>query len=228
MGRTWVALTLVCAAALCASAGATGTDPAAMTSTNWSGYIIDGGPFTVATATFNVPNLTAAAGVTGTAEWVGLDGLNSRDRSLIQAGVNETYDPKANRVNLHAWWEILPALETPVLLPVSVGDKVNITISRLTAGSWQIALKNLTQGRDYVIVRPYDGPGRTADWIVEAPSDRHFKIRPLGHFVPDVTFRNVRLAGAQREVHPVTMVQGGAIVSHASPMTASGFRVSYG
>jgi Peptidase A4 family len=227
-GRLAIVLTFACAIALGLSASATGTDPVAMASTNWSGYIIDGGPFIVVTATFNVPNLTAAPETTATSEWVGIDGLDSGDRSLIQAGVSETYLPATNRVNLHAWWEILPALETPVALPVHVGDLVTITIARLTNARWQIAIDNVTEHRRFVTTRAYDGPGRSADWIVEAPSDRNFRTRTLGHFVPDVTFRNVRLAGAQRVVHPVTMMQRGAVVSHASPMTPRGFRVSYG
>lgn len=221
-------MTVVGATALVLSTAAAGTQPTGMTSTNWSGYIVDGGPYAVATATFNVPNLTAAAEKTATAEWVGIDGSDPKDGSLIQAGITEEYDPTDNLVHFHAWWEILPALATDVPLPVTAGDRVRVSIGQLTTGRWRIEIENLTRHRQFVTTRAYSGAGRTADWIVEAPSDGHRRVKTLGHFVPDVTFRNVRVGGTLGEVHAVTMVQRGVVVSKASPLTTSGFRVTYG
>src|SRR5207244_9005358 len=52
-------------------------------SSNWSGYVANGGSFTAVTATWVVPQVSATS--TGAdATWVGIGGLNSRD--LIQAG----------------------------------------------------------------------------------------------------------------------------------------------
>jgi Peptidase A4 family len=117
--------------ALCATAGAARTQPATSLSSNWSGYLAAGGPFSVTDASFNVPNLTAAPTKTATSEWVGIDGTNPKDRSLIQAGVSERYDPRTNLVEIHAWWEILPALETKMSLPVTAGDRISVSIGRV-------------------------------------------------------------------------------------------------
>jgi hypothetical protein len=60
-----------------------------------------------------VPSL--GPGTTGgdqMSEWVGIDGGNG-DKSLIQAGFNESPDPGSPAgFTIQPWWEILPASET--------------------------------------------------------------------------------------------------------------------
>jgi len=204
-----------------------GSRPAVDLSHNWSGYLEQGGPYNVTTATFNVPNLTAAPETRLTSEWVGIDGTDPQDRSLIQAGVTEIYDRTTNLVHFHAWWEILPAVERVVPLPVGAGDRVSVAIARVTGGRWRIAIDNLTRHRQFATTQDYSGPGRTADWIVEAPSDVHGHIDTLGHYVPDVTFSGVHLGGHRGTLRPQTMVQGGAIVSTVSKLGRTSFTVSY-
>lgn len=218
---------VIAVAALASAAAASGTQSTDMTSSNWSGYLIDGGPFSIVTATFNVPNLAAASQRTATAEWVGVDGTSPTDHSLIQAGVGEDYDPQKNIVSLYVWWEILPALETLVPIQVHSGDRVSIGIRRVAAGLWQIAIRNLTHGTSFTVTRPYGGQGRTADWIVEAPADASGRISTLGHYVPNVRFTGLRVGGRQGVLHAITMVQGGAVVSQATPYTGSSFTVAY-
>jgi hypothetical protein len=213
--------------ALCATAGAARTQPAASLSSNWSGYLATGGPFSVTDASFNVPNLTAASTTTATSEWVGIDGTNPKDRSLIQAGVEERYNPRTNLVEFHAWWEILPAVETIVSLPVTAGDRISVSIGRVSASRWRIEIRNLTQHRTFTTTQPYSGPARTADWIVEAPSDSHGRIKTLGHYVPDVTFSSVHLGGRRGALQPQTMVQDGKIVSEVSRVRTADFSVAY-
>ena len=87
-------------------------------SDNWAGYVAGPGPFTVASGTFTVPGLAATPTQTMTSEWVGIDGV-APSTTLIQAGVNEAYDPASNRVMTEAWWEILPDDPTNVLIPWS-------------------------------------------------------------------------------------------------------------
>jgi peptidase A4-like protein len=227
VGRHALAVALLIGIALCAKAGTAHTRAATSLSANWSGYLAAGGPFSVTDATFNVPNLTAAPSTTSTSEWVGIDGTNPKDRSLIQAGVSETYDPHANLVRFHAWWEIMPALETIVPLPVDAGDRISVSIGRLSSGTWRIAIRNVTRHRAFTTTQPYSGPGRTADWIVEAPSDPRGRIKTLGHYVPDVTFSNVHLGGHRGALQPQSMVQNGKVVSEVSRVRANGFSVGY-
>ena len=84
-----------------------------VTSENWSGYVEQGGPFTAAAGTFTVPSVAPSSARTETSEWVGIDGANNT--SLIQAGVDEFYDPATGGANLFAGGRSsrLPRLRSP-------------------------------------------------------------------------------------------------------------------
>ncbi|HZC30151.1 MAG TPA: G1 family glutamic endopeptidase, partial [Gaiellaceae bacterium] len=75
-------------------------------SDNWSGYYLTGSNFTAVSSTFNVPSVQSSDPSMDTAEWVGIDGVDNSN--LIQAGVAE------DNGKTYAWWEILPAPETPI------------------------------------------------------------------------------------------------------------------
>jgi Peptidase A4 family len=221
----WVVVAALALAAAVAFLGA----PAhgALLSSNWSGYIESGGSFTVATASFNVPNLTASPGRTVTSEWVGVDGSSFTDRSLIQAGVTETYEPSDGLVHFHAWWEILPAVSKPVSLDVRAGDRVAVSITKLGGDEWRIEIRDETRGGSFTATKRYDGPGTSADWIVEAPTDVVDGLDTLGHYVPAVTFQEVGIGGTPGRLHPLTMYQGGVPVSRVSRLLRNGFSVAY-
>ena len=198
-------------------------------SPNWSGYAVTGGPFTSVAGTFTVPNLTAGTGGLATAEWVGIDGETQGDSSLIQAGVAEDYDPGTGAVLVHAWWEILPALETPVQLTVQPGDEVTVTIAQTSGGVWQITIADDTNGGSFTTQQPYSGPATSAEWIVEAPTDGATgQIQPLGQYTPSVTFTNVQSTGPQEPAVALQMEQHGIAVSTPSSLTSEGFTVAYG
>lgn len=198
-------------------------------STNWSGYIENGGPFTAVAGTFNVPNLIAASGSTTAAEWVGVDGFSAADPSLIQAGVTESYDPGTSLVRVHAWWEILPDAETPVALSVAPGNVITVTIGQVSAGLWGIRLTNDTTGQAFSTVQSYSGQGASAEWIVEAPTSAATGATDtLGDYAPNVTFRNLGTTGAETSLDEVLMVQGDVTVSTPSALTPVGFTVAYG
>jgi hypothetical protein len=201
---------------------------ATVTSDNWSGYFETGGPFTSVTGTFNVPNLAASGTTTDTSEWVGIDGVG--DQSLIQAGVNELYNPSTNLVNVQAWWEIIPAPSTPILtLAVVPGNTVTVTISELSAGLWAITVTDDTTGQTFTIDQPYSGPAQSAEWIVEAPTLVSANtVFTLGNYSPAVTFSNLGTVGAPTSLYGVVMVQNGVPVSMPSALVPAGFTVAYG
>ncbi len=204
--------------------------PPSEKSSNWSGYVAAGGPFTAVAGTFNVPSLTAAPTRTATAEWVGIDGSSAADPTLIQAGVQETYDPSfAGAVRWFAWWEILPDAETPIPLPVAAGNVITVTINQLSAGLWRITVTNDTTGQTFSTTQSYSGPGESAEWIVEAPiSAITGDIEALGPYAPNVRFSNLSTAGTQTLVTAEVMVQNGVTVSEPSALTPAGFNVAYG
>lgn len=154
--------------------------PTPQASSNWSGYYVEPGSFDAITGTFTVPGLSAnqpsyCASVQGTpscslSEWVGVDGANNS--SLIQAGVELTPEGNGSTYQIYPWWEILPNVQTDVTtLTISAGDQVTVSIFRATnTNNWEIQIVDDTTGRGFTTTQPYNGPGTSAEWIVEAPS----------------------------------------------------------
>src|SRR5262249_40886574 len=70
------------------AAGGNG-NPNGKHSPNWSGYIIDGGPFTKIVGHWTVPTVTNDAG-SHSDTWVGIDGHSSE--GLIQAGTTQDWN----------------------------------------------------------------------------------------------------------------------------------------
>jgi predicted RNA-binding protein with TRAM domain len=228
---------------------------------NWSGYVeTTTGSFTSASGTFTVPTLTAGdAADTAMAEWVGIDGNTNSD--LIQAGVED--DPSDG---LSAWWEILPATETPISEPVDPGDQISVSISEVgTACSsnsaddpvssgvdWDVTITDTTQGWSDPVPLCYDGPGSSAEWVVEAPEEQvtqHHEtvdeIVPLAAFNGNITFSSLATSTTASALTYMTIWQhaGTPIVCTDSGCTAptdptqtdtpsvldsTGFNVAYG
>jgi hypothetical protein len=200
------------------------------TSGNWSGYVAGPGPFTAASGTFTVPGLVATPTITSTSIWVGIDGV-SPSTSLIQAGVQETYDPATRLVTTQAWWEILPAPETLIpwsQLSVLPGHTVSVQVAQYSGTLWALTVADNTTGQSYTTYQSYAGGEATAEWIVEAPTDASTNTEyTLGDFSPPVTFTNARISGTQSTLDPWTMVQGGAVVAVPSAYSSGTFSVTH-
>ena len=194
-------------------------------SSNWSGYAMGSGPFNYASGSFNVPGLDATPTETFMSEWVGIDGATNSD--LIQAGVDVYYDPATGYMYLSAWWEILPAAETLISMPVVPGDSMTVTVGQVTGTEWSIEITNNSTGQTFLTDQTYTGPGSSAEWIVEAP-EVNGSIATLAAYSPDVTFTGIRLNGAETTIADIVMVQNNAQVSTPSAFTSSGFTVAYG
>lgn len=148
-------------------------------SSNWAGYIQASlEPLTGVSATWTVPLLHCATGNGGLAAWVGVDGeaeLSSSFRpknNLFQAGsesacVNgQQYDDM--------WWEWYPVNLSNSVLGVNPGDTVTASLVHETfqgqRGWWWIVTDHTTgQSQAAQVPVAYDGPGATADFIVEDP-----------------------------------------------------------
>ncbi|MHB1526773.1 MAG: G1 family glutamic endopeptidase [Candidatus Dormibacteria bacterium] len=202
-------------------------------SPNWSGYVAGNGPYTAVQGTFNVPSIYASSTNTDTAEWVGIDGYPHTNTSLIQAGIDEPYDASTNTYQIRAWWEILPAYPTMVLIPavdmsVATGDSIAVTIGQVSGTVWGITVTDNTTGQTFTTDQTYTGPLASAEWIVEAPTTESTgTVRTLGGYSPDVTFSNLRMAGPEAALTDEIMVQNGVQVSTPSALTSSGFNVAY-
>lgn len=199
-------------------------------STNWSGYALDGGPFTRASGTFNVPTLTNTFGSASDSQWIGVDGDQPGNEDLIQAGVAEDFSSFGG-LDIYAWWEILPASETRIeSLAVQPGDSVTVTLQQLAAGSWSIGVVDNTSGQSFSTTQAYNGRGDSAEWIVEAPTLGSGRISSLGPYTPDVTFSNMSWTGTGTVFNPISLSQHGGTVSVPSPLSPdqTSFTVAYG
>jgi hypothetical protein len=200
------------------------------TSSNWSGYVFEGSGITGARGTFNVPALNPTAGLSDTTEWVGVDG--NADNTLIQAGIDEEYNPKLGHVVITPWWEMLPAAETPIpSMTVSVGDSITAAVQQQSGSTtWTITVTDNTTGQTFTTAQYYVGAQTSAEWIVEAPSFGNTVVT-LGVYSPSITFSGLSIgSGVPVALDRLFMVQNDAVVSSPSVFdgAAGAFSVAYG
>jgi hypothetical protein len=112
-----------------------------------------------------VPTVSATSANTYSSSWVGIDGFDNSD--LIQTGTDQEF--VSGRARYSAWWEILPAPETPIAsITVSPGDHMSASIT--SGAQWTITITDTTTGESFTTEQPYRGPATSAEWIEEAPS----------------------------------------------------------
>jgi hypothetical protein len=197
-------------------------------STNWSGYVLTGGPYTAVTGTFNVPSIYTSSTDTATAEWVGIDGTSPSNPGIIQAGVAEDYTAATNTYRIAPWIELFPA--PPVYLPITVGagEQVTVTIVEVGAGTWNVLVKDDTNGQSYSTNAAYSGPATSAEWVVEAPTNTQTNsVFPVGVFSP-VTFTKLGVDPVAGGLARLVMVQNDVPVAVPSDLSANGFTVTAG
>jgi hypothetical protein len=133
---------------------------------NWAGYAETGSGYTSASVTWTVPTASASSGDTYGSDWVGIDGDGNQD--LIQTGTEEDY--VGGQAQYGAWWEILPAAETPIPnMSISPGDSMTGTVAQQSGSSWKITLTDNSTGQSFNTTQDYSGPGQSVEYIEESP-----------------------------------------------------------
>lgn len=204
----------------------TTTTPARITDTssNWSGYVANGGTYTSVTGTWIVPQVGATT--TGAdATWVGIGGVTGTD--LIQAGTQATVTGDGS-VTYSAWTEILPDYSRTAPLQVTAGDAVTVTITEQSSAVWLIVMVNNTTRDSYEKTLNYDSSRSSAEWVQEAPStsrglvtlDDFGTVRfTAGSAVRDGRTLNLSTLGAT----PVAMInRAGQAIALPSTLAADG------
>jgi Peptidase A4 family len=145
-------------------------------SLNWAGYAVTpGSGITAVSGNFTVPSAEEVP-PGFSASWAGIGGFSTSD--LIQAGVSEnsavTGEVLGGQYN--AWYEILPASETPISncsgdssCTVNPGDKISVNISNAGGNTWDISLTDAGNWSWSTSVN-YASSESSAEWIQEAPS----------------------------------------------------------
>jgi hypothetical protein len=185
------------------------------TSLNWSGYALTGTSISNVVGNWKVPQVqtptTKKKKARYSSSWVGIDGFNNAH--LIQAGTEQdwVHGTKFYR----AWWEILPAAETPITsLLIHPGDAMSVSITEGVSPTWTIQVSDTTTNQTFTIVKSYSGPRTSAEWIQEAPTiGRHVAM-----LAPDtnVVFDHGKL----------NLANPGLISAEAGAMFKAGLQIS--
>ena len=113
-------------------------------------------------------------------------------------------------------------------MPVAAGDEVTVAISEVSAGLWDLLVKDNTNAQSFDAQFSYGGSDNTVEWIMEAPfSEASQSVIPLPQFTP-VTFTNLAATPTAQPATRFVMYQNGQPISTPSPLTANGFTVGYG
>jgi hypothetical protein len=199
------------------------------TSLNWGGYAVTPASHdvTAVTSTFVVPK--AGLILPGfAASWAGIGGYNSSD--LIQAGVTENSLPTnpISGAQYGAWYEILPASETPVsnctgnaACTVAPGDTVTVNIHQTSPGQWSISIADPTEGWTFNKALAYASSESSAEWILEAPTVIAQTILAgvgTAHFGPTSTFTTAS-GGTQTiaQGNPTSIALSPGLINEATP-----------
>ncbi|RSM42672.1 hypothetical protein DMA12_20840 [Amycolatopsis balhimycina DSM 5908] len=196
----------------------------ASTSTNWSGYALTG-TYTAVTGHWTVPTVSGS-GNHYSSQWVGIDGF--ANSNLIQTGTAAYVEN--GRATYHAWWEILPAAESPLPLTIHGGDAMTATLTKSpTSTAWRITLTDDTTGEAFRGALAYAGPDASVEWIEETPTVNG-AVGPPPRFTT-FSFTGATANGANAGLtanNKITLVQNG--VTYSTPSDPSGgnsFSVSY-
>lgn len=201
-----------------------------VTSLNWSGYAVTSAAndITGVTTQFQVPS----AGLIPpgfAATWGGIGGYNTSD--LIQAGVGENslVSNPVTGPQYYAWYELLPASETPISnctggdasCTVTPGDNVTVSISESApgSGSWNI---NIADGSkwSWATTVPYVSSHSSAEWILEAPTVAlQTVLAPVGivHFGPDDTYTDGSGTHPISAGNPTQIALSPGLINEATP-----------
>jgi hypothetical protein len=177
--------TVAVTGAFTATAAAAPTPVNQADSQNWAGYIAGGQSFRSVSGSWTVPTASANpdSSQSYSATWVGLGGANQSE-SLEQAGTESDY--VNGQPQYSAWYELLPAGQVKLDLPVSAGDRISTTVS-VDGTNVTVSMANATTGQSLTKNLTMSNPDTsTAEWIEEAPaaqsSGGNYQILPLADF----------------------------------------------
>jgi hypothetical protein len=192
-----------------------------VSSTNWSGYAATGGSgaFTSVSASWVQPALTCTSKTTYSSFWVGLDGYNNS--ALEQTGTEA--DCIGGQAEYGAWWEVLPAAESPYSVTVKAGDSLTASVTDNGNGTFTMTLTDSTEG--WTKTTTHAGSSgyqdSSAEVIAEA-TEVNGKIANLSDF-GSVTFNNATANGTSLGSYsPTEIVMASNRDTKALPGSLSG------
>jgi hypothetical protein len=140
----------------------------AETSTNWSGYSVDGPNATAVTGNWTVRPATCARRETSwSSPWVGIDGDTS---STVEQTGTDT-DCNRGAPSYYAWWEMYPAPTQMISNPIRAGDSMTGSVT-YASSAFTMTLIDHTAGWTFRTTQSSTNAQRSSvEWIVEGPSN---------------------------------------------------------
>jgi hypothetical protein len=187
------------------------------TSTNWSGYAVDGSSASNVVGTWTQPTAKCAAGENSwSSPWVGIDGDTSN--TVEQTGTDS--DCVNGSPSYYAWYEMYPKQVVVVPMTVHPGDSITGHVS-YASGGFTLSLKDNTSGATYTTVQQSKKAKRSSvEWIMEGPSNGLLSnFGSVSFSGASATINNTTAAlGSFAGANPITMVTS----SGAARATPSG------
>ena len=192
-----------------------------VSSTNWSGYAATGatGAFKSVSASWVQPAVTCSSKATYSSFWVGLDGYSNS--ALEQTGTEA--DCVGGRAEYGAWWEVLPASESPYSVTVAPGDHLTATVTDNGNKTFTMTLADSTEGWTKTTTHAGSSGFKdsSAEVIAEA-TEVNGQIAKLSNF-GTVTFTGATAGGtALGSLSPTEIVMAGSSDTKAQPGAISG------
>jgi Peptidase A4 family len=200
------------------------------TSTNWSGYAVNGTGATDVIGTWTQPAATCASGENSwSSPWVGIDGDNSN--TVEQIGTDT--DCQNGGAFYYAWYEMYPkSLVTIPAVPVSPGHSYTGEVT-YASGAFVLKLRDNNTGATYTTTQVSKRARRSSvEWVMEGPSSGLLtNFGSVGLSAASATISNLtgNLGSFGTAAQPITMVTK-AGVPRAVPSAVSGgtaFSVSW-
>ena len=238
-GTAVFSATLVGALSLCAPAlaGQGARDHAAApehkvthsTSTNWSGYAVQGaGTYQRVSASWTQPAAECAKTPRGwSAFWVGLDGDTTS--TVEQTGTEA--DCSSGKPLYYGWYEMYPKYPVNFANVVAPKDHLEASVTYLGGGAFRLTLSDTTQHWSQTTTqRLKSAKLGSAEVIAEAPSSNHGPNGELGL----ADFGAVSFTGAtvnntplDSQADQITMVQGGTTLAQPSTISGGNFSIDW-
>jgi len=139
---------------------------ASASSTNWSGYALDGGTYSSVSASWVEPKGTCTSATRYSSFWVGLDGYSSN--SVEQDGTDT--DCSGGKPVYYGWYEMYPNPSYYFGNTVAAGDHMSASVTYTATNTYQLVLTDSTQGWSATTTQTLSGaPRSSAEVIIEAP-----------------------------------------------------------
>ncbi len=138
------------------------------TSTNWSGYAVDGSSATNVVGSWTQPTVKCAAGENSwSSPWVGIDGDASN--TVEQTGTDS--DCQSGKATYYAWYEMYPKSLVMIAMTIHPGDSMTGQVS-YASGSFTLKLTDKTTGATFSTKQTSKKARRSSvEWIMEGPSN---------------------------------------------------------